>query len=48
MIKFILLALVIIALVGLNELGYGVIAFAPLTLLAYYLMDKIFNEKPPA
>ena len=47
MIKFILLALVIFALVSANELGYGVIAFAPLTFLAYWLMEKIFNEKKP-
>lgn len=43
MIKFILLAVVIFALVGLNELGYGIIAFAPLTLLACWLMEKIFK-----
>lgn len=46
MILFILLALNIIALIVLNELGYGAIAFVPLTLLAYWLMEKIFNEKP--
>jgi hypothetical protein len=39
----ILLAIVIIALVGANELGLGVLAFAPLILLAYWLMVKAFE-----
>ena len=42
----ILLAVVIIADVGMNELGFGAITFLPLTLLAGWLMFKAFeNEK---
>ncbi len=40
----ILLGLVIIADVSLNEMGLGIITFAPLTLLAYWLMTKAFAE----
>ena len=43
---FILLALVVIADVILNELGFGAIAFVPLTLLACWLMFKAFEEFP--
>ena len=41
---FILLGLVVIGLVSANELGFGVIAFVPLTLLAYWLMVKAFRR----
>lgn len=41
--KLIFLGIVIIALVSANELGFGVIAFVPLTLLAYWLMEKLFK-----
>lgn len=41
--KLFWLAVVIIALVSLNELGFGVIAFVPLMLLAYWLMKKVFQ-----
>ena len=44
---FILFLLVLIALVGLNEAGYGAIAFLPLMLLEVWLIDRAFgNEKP--
>ena len=39
----ILLALVVFYLVGANELGFGAIAFLPLTLLAVWLMRKAFD-----
>jgi hypothetical protein len=41
----ILLALVIAAPIGLNESGYGVLAF-PLLFPAYWLMVKAFEKKP--
>jgi hypothetical protein len=41
----VLLGLVILADVSLNEMGFGVITFAPLTLLAYWLMRKAFMDK---
>jgi hypothetical protein len=40
----ILLALVIIANVSMNELGFGAITFLPLTLLACWLMFKAFEN----
>lgn len=44
---FILFWLVFIALAGLNEAGYGAIAFLPLMLLEVWLLHKAFgNEKP--
>ncbi len=44
----ILLGLVIFILVSANELGYGVIAFVPLTLLARWLMTKAFVKEKPS
>jgi len=41
----ILLALAIIALVSANELGFGVIVFVPLMLLAYWLMEKFIMRE---
>ncbi len=41
---YVLLGLVIIALVSANELGFGIFAFVPLMLLAYWLMTKVFAE----
>jgi hypothetical protein len=41
---FVALALVILALIITNELGFGVITFAPLAILAYWLMTKAFGE----
>jgi hypothetical protein len=41
---FILLAPVIFALIGANELGYGAIALLPGLLLAYWLMEKAFGS----
>ncbi len=41
---YVLLGLVIFALVSANELGFGIIAFVPLVLLAYWLMTKVFAE----
>ena len=40
---FVLLSLVIIADVSLNEMGFGAITFAPLTILAGWLMRKAFE-----
>jgi hypothetical protein len=37
---FVLAAIVIFALVSANELGYGALAFLPLTLLAAWLLRK--------
>ena len=42
---FIVLALVVMALVSLNELGFGILAFVPLALLAYWLTLKAFEQE---
>jgi len=44
---FVLLAIVIIADISMNELGFGVITFLPLTLLACWLMVKAFEKEGP-
>lgn len=44
----ILLGIVIVADVSANERGFGVIAFVPLTLLAYWLMRKAFEKEKPS
>ena len=43
----ILLGLVIFTLIATNELGIGVITFLPLTLIAYWLMTKVFGSHEP-
>ena len=43
----ILLAIVVFALVGINELGYGAIGLLPLLLLAFWLMTKAFETEKP-
>ena len=45
---FVLLAIVIVADVSMNELGFGVITFLPLTLLAGWLMLKAFENEEPS
>jgi hypothetical protein len=40
--------IVIIALIGINEAGYGVIALLPLLLLAYWLMEKALGTEKPS
>jgi hypothetical protein len=42
--NFILAAIVVFALVSANELGYGAIAFLPLTLLAVWLRRKAWGQ----
>ena len=42
---FILFLLVLIALVGLNEAGYGAIVFVPLMLLEVWLIYNAFRNK---
>ena len=45
---FILFLLVLIALAGLNEAGYGAIAFLPLMLLEVWLIYKAFGNETPS
>jgi membrane protein implicated in regulation of membrane protease activity len=44
----VLLIVVIVTAVVTNELGIGVITFAPLTLLAYWLISKVFEKDSPS
>jgi hypothetical protein len=45
---FILFWLMFIALAGLNEAGYGAIAFFPLMLLEVWLIYKPFGSEDPS
>ena len=45
---FILVWLVAIALIGLNEAGYGGIAYLPLMLLEVWLIKKAYGEEKPS
>ena len=42
---FILVWLVAIALIGLNEAGYGAIAYLPLMLLEVWLVKNAYGEE---
>lgn len=44
---FILFLLVLIALIGLNEAGYGAIAFLPLMLLEVLILRNIYEKENP-
>ena len=45
---FILFLLVLIALIWLNEAGYGATAFLPLMLLAAILINQIYKKEKPS
>lgn len=45
---FVLFVIVLIALIGLNEIGYGAIAFLPLMLVEVCLIRKIYGKEKPS
>jgi hypothetical protein len=41
------LVIVVVAMISINELGYGIIAFVLLMAVAYWLMLELFEKKKP-